>query len=487
MGKLWLLPVVFTFGHAFAQPQIGGGTCSTASLSGNYAITLTGRQASSTAFTSVYQANGVATYDGQGNVTFALTANSNVSAVQAVKQTGKVSISSNCSGTLTFPNETFNLAVYNQGKGFLFSGTDMISSFSGTGSVQPATCVTALLSGVYAMNANGFNLSGTAISSVADITGLLQFDGKGSIVANWSMTSGTTVTQVAATGTYAVNTPTSCLGTATLADTNGKAYTFDFSLNDPTGANFLLLASGPELTFSGTGHSSFQNPSQSVGNGASFKAGETAPGSIFSIFGTDLGAAPGVNASVLPLPGTIGATQVTVNGETAPLFYAGPGQVNAQMPVDIAPGLATLVVSNGTVNSNAAAVTVPEAAPGIFTYGTNNHAVVINPSGATNADSLPAHVGDTVVAYFTGGGPVNPSGTWATGDPSPDGKSPVTSTNSITVNGKAAQVMYVGLSGGSVGLYQANFVIPQVVAGDHPLVITVNGVKSNSAAISIAE
>jgi uncharacterized protein (TIGR03437 family) len=55
------------------------------------------------------------------------------------------------------------------------------------------------------------------------------------------------------------------------------------------------------------------------------------------------------------------------------------------------------------------------------------------------------------------------------------------------VNGKAAQVMYVGLSGGSVGLYQANFVIPQVVAGDHPLVITVNGVKSNSAAITVAE
>src|SRR5579863_7396935 len=487
MGKLWLLPVVFSLAHAFAQPQIGGGTCSTASLSGNYAMTYTGRQASSSAFTSVYQANGVATYDGQGNVTFTVTANSNVSAVQAVKLIGTVSISTNCSGTLTFPNETFNLAVYNQGKGFLFSGTDNTSSFSGNGSLQPATCVTALLSGVYGFNANGFNLSGTAISSVADLTGLLQFDGVSKLTGNWTTTSGTTMTQVAATGTYAVNAPSSCLGTATLADANGKAYTFAFSLNDATGANFLLLASGPQLTFSGNAHSSFMNPSQSVSNGASFKAGQTAPGSIFSIFGADLGAAPGVNASVLPLPGTIGSTHVTVNGETAPLFYAGPGQVNAQMPLDIAPGMATVVVSNGAVNSNAAAVMVPEAAPGIFTYGPKNHAVVINPLGLTNADGVPAHVGDTVVAYFTGGGPVNPSGTWATGDPSPDGVSPVTAANSITVNGKAAQVMYVGLSGGSVGLYQANFVIPQVVAGDHPLVITVNGVKSNSAAITIAD
>ena len=114
--------------------------------------------------------------------------------------------------------------------------------------------------------------------------------------------------------------------------------------------------------------------------------------------------------------------------------------------------------------------------------------MVVNKDNVTvNGPSSPAAVGDEVVVYFTGGGPVTPSGTWATGDASPDGKSPVTSTNSVTVNGKAADVIYVGLSGGSVGLYQANFVIPQVAAGDHPLVITINGVKSNSAAITVAE
>jgi uncharacterized protein (TIGR03437 family) len=299
------------------------------------------------------------------------------------------------------------------------------------------------------------------------------------------MISGATPTQVSATGTYAVNTPSSCLGTATLADTNGKAYALSFGITNTTGADFQLIASGPQLIFSGSGHNSFLNPSQSVSNGASFKAGETAPGSIFSIFGENLGAAPGVDASVLPLPDNIASTHVTVNGEAAPLFYAGPGQINAQMPIDIAPGLATVVVANGSAKNSAAAVTISQAAPGIFTYGTSNHAVVINPNGATNSENLPALVGDTVVAYFTGGGPVTPSGTWATGDASPDGQSPVTSTNSVTVNGKTATVAYVGLSGGSVGLYQANFAIPNVVAGDHPLVITVNGVKSSAATITI--
>jgi hypothetical protein len=88
MVKLCLLPVVFTLAQA-SQPQIG-------------------------------QGNGVATYDGQGNVTFALTVNTNVNAGQAVKQTGTVSISSNCTGALSFPSETLNVAVYNQGRGFLF-------------------------------------------------------------------------------------------------------------------------------------------------------------------------------------------------------------------------------------------------------------------------------------------------------------------------------------------------------------------------------
>jgi uncharacterized protein (TIGR03437 family) len=95
---------------------------------------------------------------------------------------------------------------------------------------------------------------------------------------------------------------------------------------------------------------------------------------------------------VIPLPASIGSAQVTVNGETAPLFYAGPGQINAQMPIDIAPGLATVAVTNGNAKSNAVAVTISQAAPGIFVYGPNNHAVVINPHGATKSENLPALV-----------------------------------------------------------------------------------------------
>ncbi len=483
---LILLPLFAA--QVFAQPQIGGGTCSVASLSGNYAFTLSGRQVSSVGtFMSVAQANGVANFDGQGNVDITVTLNTNLALSQPSGLSGTLTISSNCTGTIkgTSPGVVFNLVVYNQGKAFNITGTNGTLDYNGGGNLQPPACLTSTLSGAYVFNANGFNFTGTSISGVADTSGLFQFDGQGKLQANWTTTSGSTMTEVAANGTYAVNTPTSCRGTATLADANGKAYAFAFSINDPTGGNFQLLGSGPQMTFAGAGHSTFQNPGQAISNGASFRPGFAPPGSIFSIFGANLGSAPALNASAVPLPTTLGPTKVTVNGEPAPLFYEGQGQINAQMPLDTHPGLATVVVTNGNAASNAAAVLIPEAAPGIFLYG-NDRAVVINPNSSTNSETAPAHVGDIVVAYFTGGGPVTPSGPWTTGAASPLGESPITGTNSVTVNGKPAQVVYIGLTGGDAGLYQANFVVPQVVAGDHPLVISIDGVKSNAATITVA-
>jgi uncharacterized protein (TIGR03437 family) len=68
---------------------------------------------------------------------------------------------------------------------------------------------------------------------------------------------------------------------------------------------------------------------------------------------------------------------VTVNGEAAPLFYVSPTQINAQMPLDIQPGMATVVITTGMSSSNSVAVCVPAtAAPGIFGQFPTNQAVV---------------------------------------------------------------------------------------------------------------
>src|ERR1700690_1914763 len=98
--------------HLQGQTQIGGGTCSLASLSGSYAFTTTGRQVSTTGtFQKVYQANGTATFDGNGNVTFALNSNTNSgSAVQ--NYSGTYTLPANCLGALTATIASGDVANY---------------------------------------------------------------------------------------------------------------------------------------------------------------------------------------------------------------------------------------------------------------------------------------------------------------------------------------------------------------------------------------
>ena len=89
------------------------------------------------------------------------------------------------------------------------------------------------------------------------------------------------------------------------------------------------------------------------------------------------------------------------------------------------------------------------------------------------------------MAYFTGGGPVQNKGL-GTGTPAPGGLSPVSNSNSVTVASKAAKVTYVGLVPGFVGLYQANFKVPGVGAGDHAVIITIGGQPSNAPVIAVS-
>ena len=107
--------------------------------------------------------------------------------------------------------------------------------------------------------------------------------------------------------------------------------------------------------------------------------------------------------------------------------------------------------------------------------------MVVNADGNVNSSSDTASVGDEVVLYFTGGGPVNAAGPLVKGTPAPAGLSPVTDPNpSITVGGTSANVAYVGLTPGSIGLYQANFFVPQIAKGTYPVVITIGGTASNT-------
>ncbi len=479
---LWMILLVSVACYPLAAQQ--GNGCDTSALNKTYSFTLNTRAVTDGTFGAVGQDLGTAVLDGKGNATINVTFNSNAQANQTQSLQATYTLGADCTGTLTLPGGTnLNLTAWASGNVFAVTGIANGEVANGGGTVAPGSCILATLSGPFAFNANAFVLTGTNVTGVADATGLMQFDGMGNANATWTVANGTTSAIVNASGQYSLGS--NCLGAATLNDsTNNVSYVFNFGVVGGI-SNFNLIASSATLIFSGGGHAVTVNAGQAVVNGASFQPNASSPATIFSIFGQNL-AAGAVQASTLPLPNTLGTTSVTVNGENAPLYYTGPGQINAEIPTDIKPGLATVIVSNGGVQSNAVAVNIPGVSPGIFVYGTNR-AVVQNQDGNVNAANAPAHVGDTLVAYFCGGGPVTVPGALVTGVAAPDSIAPITNNHSVTVGGVNAKVTYMGLTPEFVGLYQTNFVVPQVAAGDQPLAIFVNGRMSNAPVITIAD
>ncbi len=481
-------------GSASVEQTLPTAGCSNSMLTGTYELLLSGRLAPAGVTTKVFASDGAATFDGSGNVSFNVTANTvNGSQVFGAPATysGHYALGSGCQGSInltTGDTATFAVVAYSidattsQARSFTIVGTDSVFAYTGSGGVQPSACAASTLSGVWPFSATGNSFSGATNTGVQDLVGVVQFDGQGNATANWTESSNTANVSVSATGTYSV-TP-ACLGSLALTDAAANKYAGSVSITGANAGNFELVVSNPQLVFSGAGHAGFGNPGQAVVNAASYTADDTPAGSVFSIFGTNLATKVWQPTST-PLPTTALTTTVTVNGELAPLFYADPNQINAQMPEDIKTGVATVIVKNGSSTSNAVAVIVPATGtPGISTWG-NDRAVVVNPDGSINSPTSPAKIGDTVVAYFTGGGPVHATGSLVSGSPAPGGLSWVAGTYAVTVGGVDSTVNYVGLTPGSIGLYQANFVVPKVAAGDRPLIITIAGQDSNNPLVAV--
>jgi uncharacterized protein (TIGR03437 family) len=481
---------LMTGGSHTAYPVPAEGTCSNSSLNGAYSLTLSGRGISGAGeFTGSYQGVGTATFDGNGNVTLTGTDNTNLAQAQAFSYSGTYSLPSNCSGNLTIQTAgpaTFTLVVWSSGAQFAMVGSDASYVYSASGtSNRPPACATATLSGAYTYTASGFTLSGTTQNGAKDEAGVLQFDGQGNVTAKYTDTqSGETPGSDTGTGTYTV--ASNCSASATLQDPSGISNALNFVILSPHGETLDVLAANAQFVRTGSAHSAISNPSQAIGNVASYAYSATPAGSVFALFGLNLATRP-AGAVTTTLPNTLLTTSVTVNGELAPLFYVDPLQIDAQMPWDIQGNtVASVIVTNGSSVSNAAAVYVPATGtPGISTFG-NDRAVVVNTDGVVNTGAAPAAVGDEVVVYFTGGGPVQASGTLKTGAPAPAGLSPVQGDYSITVGGTLATVDYIGLTPGSIGLYQANFVVPQIAKGTYPVVINIAGQSSNNPVMTVS-
>ncbi len=224
-----------------------------------------------------------------------------------------------------------------------------------------------------------------------------------------------------------------------------------------------------------------------IGYGGVINGASGAPligqGSYASAYGTGL-ATTTLGAATFPLQPGMAGTTVLVNGRLAPIYFVSPLQVNFQVPFETEPGLATVSITANGLPTSIAWVQVAAAAPGILIYG-NNRAVAQNSlDSSLNTQANPAAGGTFLTVYLTGIGTLDhpvPNGQAAPPTPLSRASSPY----SAAVGNQLANVTFLGLTPGFVGLAQANIQVPNLAPGDYPVTIRVGGQSSNAALVSI--
>ncbi len=241
-----------------------------------------------------------------------------------------------------------------------------------------------------------------------------------------------------------------------------------------------------------------QTPAVSAGGVSNAANGlsTVAPGSLVSIYGTEL-ASGLAQADSIPLSNTLNNVSVTFNGVPAPLLFVSTGQINAQLPWNVlssgTTGTVNVVVTRNNQPSAGQSVTVGPFSPGIFAIG--NIAVAINPDGSIAAPAgaipgiatKPAKIGDPggLVILCTGLGAVDSP--VANGAASLDKLRTATTTPTVLIGNKAAQVVFAGLSPQFVGVNQINVAIPPgTPTGDAVSLQISLGSVTTSASITIA-
>ena len=222
------------------------------------------------------------------------------------------------------------------------------------------------------------------------------------------------------------------------------------------------------------------------------------PGSLVSIFGTNLASGLAV-ADSIPLSNSLNGVSVTFNGVQAPLLFVSTGQINAQLPWNVlssgTAGTANVIVTRNGTPSPAQTLQVGPFSPGIFAV--NNIGVAINPDGSIAAPAgaipgiptKPAKVGDPggLVILCTGLGAVSPAA--VNGAASLDALRTATTTPEVLVGGTPVQVVFAGMSPQFVGVNQINVGLPAGTPTGNAvsLQIRVGGVTTtNSVTIAVS-
>lgn len=220
-----------------------------------------------------------------------------------------------------------------------------------------------------------------------------------------------------------------------------------------------------------------------VVNSASY-LGALAPGSVATLYGSNLADADHVINGVATFPLSVAGVSVSVNGVNAPLLYVAPNQINFQIPWGTAAGpfVEVKVTRNGADSSVEPITIAAKAAPSVFLSEFANGVAWVTGAGCPTFECV-VQPGLSYQLWGNGFGPKN--------GPSQDGV-PATFAGSLTplevpgnpascqltIGGQPAIVQYCGAAPGEI-IDQLNFVYPSGVVSSTTYVdaaLTINGV-----------
>lgn len=297
--------------------------------------------------------------------------------------------------------------------------------------------------------------------------------------------------------------PTPPTISATFNTTPIRVATYNIPTTATPGASNVTLTNAGGFTTMVGGVVITNNPlvATPLREGAGF--GTTlAPGAFVSIFSAanqDL-ALSSNGAQAVPLPTTLSGISVMVNNRFAPLFFAGPGQINALIPFETTGSTANVQVFAGPdAAGNSVSVPLSPTAPGIFALNQagSGQGAIQNPNGSFAApvgsvpgqQAAPAARGGVIIIYASGLGRVTPqlpSGLPAgiNGSTIPTLVNPPT----VRIGGVASTVEFAGLAPGFVGLYQVNVRVPSNAQTGNAVsvaITTAEGQTSNTVTVAI--
>jgi uncharacterized protein (TIGR03437 family) len=223
--------------------------------------------------------------------------------------------------------------------------------------------------------------------------------------------------------------------------------------------------------------------SAGIVNASDYSPGPFAPGSVISLFGSNLSrSAYALQASDIQfpyLPTMLNYTQVIVDNSPVALFYVSPTQINFMVPAGDGVGQMTVQVVREGLAGPVIALPVLNAAPALFVWGAN-YALATHADYSLVTEAAPAQPGEIVVLFATGLGKTAPNP--GIGE-IPTYSAPIVNlaTLQVTFAGTPLDptlIKYAGVTPGSAGLYQINLQIPSNPPSDPAIQITLAGQTS---------